>query len=118
MVALFITLSLWVFIFERQETDKTRVLNLDFVLPAGQHIVNEVTRKVQFKVKGPRMGLKKFIEGPDSISVDLSNAKPGKTVVRIYEDVLQLPRGVEVVSISPSSLVVETDKDKGVSGGQ
>lgn len=110
MVALFITLSLWVFIFERQEMVRTRVLDLDFILPQGHSIANDVTRKVQFKVKGPRMGLKKFSEGPDSINVDLSNAHPGKTVVRIYEDILQLPHGVEVVSIAPSSLVVEIDK--------
>jgi YbbR domain-containing protein len=110
MVALFITLSLWVFIFERQEMVRTRVLDLDFILPADHYISNEVSRKVQFKVKGPRMGLKKFGEGPDSINVDLSNAHPGKTVVRIYEDILQLPHGVEVVSIAPSSLVVEIEK--------
>jgi hypothetical protein len=110
MVALFITLSLWVFIFERQEMVRTKVLELDFILPPGISITNDVIKKVQFKVKGPRMGLKKFSESSDSINVDLSNAHPGKTVVRIYEDILQLPHGVEVVSIAPSSLVVELEK--------
>jgi hypothetical protein len=109
LVALFITLSLWVFIFERQEMVRTKVLDLDFILPANHKIINDVTHKVQFKVKGPRMGLKKFAESSDSINVDLSNAHAGRTVVRIYEDILQLPHGVEVVSISPSSLVVEIE---------
>jgi hypothetical protein len=56
------------------------------------------------------MALKKFSEGGDTIKVDLSNAHEGRTIVRIYEDILPLPHGVGVISITPSSVVVDIRK--------
>jgi len=110
LVALFITLSLWVFIFERQVSISTKSLKLDFLLAPQHAIVNRVVREVQFKVKGPRMAVKRFIEGPDSINVDLSNSGPGRTMVRIYDDILELPSNVQVVSVQPSNIYVEIEK--------
>lgn len=109
LVALFITLSLWVFIFERQVSVYTKSLKLDFLLAPQHYIVNKVVREVQFKVKGPRMAVKRFVEGSDSINVDLSNSGPGRTMVRIYDDILELPSNVSVVSV-PSNIYVEIEK--------
>ncbi len=117
LVALFITLSLWVFIFERQISVSTKNVKLDFLLAPQHLIVNKVVREVQFKIKGPRMAVKRFIEGPDSINVDLSNSGPGRTMVRIYDDILQMPSNVEVVSVQPSNIYVEIEKRNGTNAG-
>jgi YbbR domain-containing protein len=110
IVALFITLSLWVFIFEKQIAVVSKSIKVEFIL-APQHVItNKVVREVQFKVRGPRMGLKKFLDNADSINVDLSNAGPGKTTVRIYDDILQLPTAVDVVSVQPTHIYVEIEK--------
>ncbi|MGE3975348.1 MAG: hypothetical protein AB7F59_12560 [Bdellovibrionales bacterium] len=113
VVALFITLSLWVFIFEKQIAVVSKSVKLDFILAPQHTLTNTVVREIQFKVRGPRMGLKKFIDSSDSINVDLSNAGPGKTTVRIYDDILQLPVGVDVVSVQPSHIYVEIKKSTG-----
>jgi YbbR domain-containing protein len=113
LVALFITLSLWVFIFERQVSVSTKNLKLDFLLAPSHYIVNNVVREVQFKVKGPRMAVKRFLEGPDSINVDLSASGPGRTMVRIYDDIMELPAKVQVVSVQPSNIYVEIEKREG-----
>ncbi len=110
LVALFITLSLWVFIFERQVSVYAKSLKLDFLLAPQHFITNKVVREVQFKVKGPRMAVKRFVEGSDSINVDLSNSGPGRTMVRIYDDILELPSNVSVVSVQPSNIYVEIEK--------
>lgn len=110
VVALFITLSLWVFIFEKQIAVISKSVKLDFIMAPEHYITNQVVREIQFKVRGPRMGLKKFMENSDAINVDLSNAGPGKTTVRIYDDILQLPLGVDVVNVQPSHIYVEIEK--------
>ena len=56
------------------------------------------------------MAVKRFVEGPDSINVDLSNSGPGRTMVRIYDDILELPTNVQVVSVQPSNIYVEIEK--------
>lgn len=110
IVALFVTLSLWVFIFERHEDTMSKTLHLEYLLMDGHMVSNEVANEVQFRVRGPRMALKRFLENSDSINVDLTNMGVGRTVVRIYDDILQVPSGIEVVSVSPSSIFVEIER--------
>jgi len=107
LVALFITLSLWVFIFERQVSTISKSVQLEFEL-APQHVLKSTTaKKVQFRVRGPRMGLKRFLDGPSNIKIDLNSFSAGRNVVRIYEDSLPTPPGVYVVSVSPTNIYVD-----------
>ena len=117
LVALFITLSLWVFIFERQVSIYTKNVRLEYLLAPHHFIANKkVIREVQFKVKGPRMAVKRFMEASDSINVDISNSGPGATMVRIYDDILDLPSNVTVVSVQPSNIYLEIGKRDPVTG--
>ena len=110
IVALLITLSLWAVIMVRKEQTLLKDVEIHFVIPNDLIVLKKPVSRVQFKVRGPRMAVKRFSDGNEAITVDLSGADAGRTVVRIYEDLLQLPQGVRVLGVNPSRVSLDLDR--------
>ena len=104
LVALFVALVLWVTILGRKDTMISRSMELEYLLPRNHVISNEVARKVEVKVAGPRMALKKFSRQPATVTLDLKHVKSGWNLIDVGKQDLNLPLGVRVLSIVPSSI--------------
>lgn len=102
LVALFVTLILWVTILGRRDFQLTKEMELEFLLPQTLAIASEgADRKVAVKVSGPRMALKKFSQNPGSITIDLVRSQVGPVRALITPRNVEVPFGVKVVSINP-----------------
>jgi hypothetical protein len=102
LVALFVTLILWVTILGRRDFQLSKEMDLEFLLPQNLTVANQsVDRKVTVKVSGPRMALKKFSTNPGSITVDLVRSQPGPVRALITPRNVEVPFGVKVISINP-----------------
>jgi hypothetical protein len=102
LVALFVTLILWVTILGRRDFQLSKEMDLEFLLPQNLTVASQaIDRKVTVKVSGPRMALKKFSTNPGSITVDLVRSQPGPVRALITPRNVEVPFGVKVISISP-----------------
>jgi YbbR domain-containing protein len=104
IVALLITLILWVIILGSKEATVVKMISTDYLLPRDMIIVNNVPHQVAFRVSGPRLALKRFSEVAEPLTVDLSSALEGTSTVRIHPDSINVPAGLRVSSVSPATL--------------
>lgn len=106
IVALCVALILWVTMLGRKESVLTRDLQVQYLLAPTQVVTNQTRQKVRVELSGPRMGLKKFSSTQEVFTVDLTNLGPGRQVVDLNREGLNLPVGVKVLSIYPDQMVV------------
>lgn len=106
LVALFVTLILWVTILGRRDFVQTKEVDLEFLLPRNMVIAGNVEKKVLVKVSGPRMALKKFAQNPGTITIDLGKSSVGPNRAEITPKNVEVPFGVKVMSITPEQILV------------
>lgn len=130
LVALFVTLILWVTILGRRDFVTSRDMDIEFLLPRSIAIAeSNRVRRVTVKVSGPRVALKKFSQSPGTITIDLGRqAEPGPVKAVIAPRNVEVPFGVKVISVTPdvinirlvsasagsaSGAVIDTTPDEG-----
>lgn len=101
LVALFVTLILWVTILGRGDIVMTREIGLEFLLPNNMVLAEQRDIRVSVEVAGPRMALRKFTQNPGLIIVDLSRSKAGKNRAVISAKNVEVPFGVRVRAVKP-----------------
>ncbi len=110
LVALFITLVLWITFLGRREGVYTNTLNLEYLPSDGLVIANEVADEVEVRVSGPQMRLKKARETlQGALTVDLTGYSRGQFPVKVPIERLQLPFGTKIVSVSPERVNIKLD---------
>ena len=106
LVALFVTLILWVTILGRRDFVLSKEVDLEFLLPKNLVIAEQIDRKVTVKVSGPRTALKKFGQNPGAITIDLGQSKQGANRAVITARNVEVPFGVKVMSVTPDTIQV------------
>ena len=106
LVALCVTLILWVTILGRRDFSVAREMEIEYLLPGHLIMTHEVPRRLQVTVAGPRMAIKKFQSRNAPLVVDLSHAVVGRSIVRLGEEQLDLPFGAKVMKIDPEEFYV------------
>ncbi|MEK7357114.1 MAG: hypothetical protein AAB250_11745 [Bdellovibrionota bacterium] len=108
LVALFVTLILWVTILGRRDFVLTKDMDVEFLLPRAIAVADGGReRKVTVKVSGPRMALKKFAQNPGTITIDLGRqAEVGAVRAVITSRNVEVPFGVKVISVNPDTINV------------
>ncbi|MCC7405000.1 MAG: hypothetical protein IT288_11440 [Bdellovibrionales bacterium] len=106
IVALFVTLVLWVTILGRKNSVVSKDMDLEMLVRPNHIITNPLRKRVRVQLSGPRMVLKKFSQTEQSFTVDLFDREPGKHQVNLKRLNLNLPVGVKVVSVTPDVIVV------------
>jgi hypothetical protein len=111
LVALFVTMILWVTILGRRDFVVSRDMNLELVLPPGYVLVEpHPLPQVQIKVVGSRVALKRFAQTSGLIVVELNRGAEGLRHVLLSPENLELPIGVKLLSMNPSRVTVEIAK--------
>ncbi len=107
LVALFISLILWLSILGRRDFVVTKDLDVDFVTGPAYSLAGQSTDKIKVKVSGPQPLLKKFKEKNQSIVFDLSDKKNGMFEVEMTPLKIEIPAGLKVLGVRPNSVRVE-----------
>lgn len=115
LVALFVTLILWVTILGRRDFVLSKEMGVEFLLPATMMVARaDVERKVIVKVSGSRSALKKFAQNPGTITIDLGKSiKPGLVKAVVTTRNVEVPFGVKVMSVTPDMINVTLKPVKG-----
>ena len=112
VVALFVTLVLWVTILGRKNSVVNKDMDLEILVRPNHVITNQIRKKVRVQLSGPRMVLKKFAQNDQSFTVDLFEKRPGKHKIRLKKSDLDLPVGLKVISVSPKTIEVRLQANK------
>lgn len=122
LVALFVTLILWITILGRRDFVLSKDMDIEFLLPRALAVAEtNRERHVTVKVSGPRVALKKFAQNPGTITIDLGRqAEPGPIKAVITPRNVEVPFGVKVISVTPDvinvHLIVSHVEDENAAG--
>lgn len=105
LIALIVTLVLWISMIGSKDSVLTKDYQLQILLPSNTELIHPVPDFVRVEVVGPRVALKKLGQMNSVYSVDLSNAGVGRKTVRLTPEGVNLPLGTRVVSVDPKEFV-------------
>jgi YbbR domain-containing protein len=109
----FLSLVLAITVFLLVNTDRDREISarvgVSYMLPDDKVLVSDKLDEVRISVKGPWQRLRRFDERElDRINLDLRRAQSGD--VYITPDMITVPSGLRVTSISPRTIRVAFDR--------
>jgi YbbR domain-containing protein len=110
IVALLITLILWVIILGSKEDSLLKHIPATYILPRGMVLTNQVPTSVDFRFTGPRLPLKRFSETIEPLTIDLSSQPEGPAPFRIHPDNIDVPPGIRVISVTPATITANLEK--------
>lgn len=114
IVALFISLILWLTILGRRDFVLSKNIDIELIPAAGTHVVAQTTDHIKVKVSGPRSSLKKFMESSvaQNITLDISQRGEGVINVDIPLSKIEVPLGVRILGVRPNQIQAEVLKIK------
>jgi len=109
----FLSMVLAITVFLLVNTDRDREISarvgVSYTMPDDKVLVSERLDEVRVTIKGPWQRLRRFDERElDRINIDLRRAQSGE--VQIRPDMISLPSGLIVTSISPRTIRVQFDR--------
>ncbi len=109
VVALFISLILWLTILGRRDFVLNKKIDVELQTGPNQVVVAQTADSIRVKVSGPRAALKKFMDNPQSgsILVDISGRGEGVLDVDVPLNKIEVPVGVRVLGIRPNVIRAE-----------
>ncbi|MGH7787982.1 MAG: CdaR family protein [Candidatus Binatia bacterium] len=108
-LSLVAAIALWFFV-NAGERDAEQAMQLPVELhnrPASLMLVSPRVEFVDLVVSGPRTLLNRIDTEQLAVVLDLRRVRPGPAVFRIVGEALDLPRGVEIVQLTPSEVTLE-----------
>jgi YbbR domain-containing protein len=116
LVALFVSLILWVTLLSRKETRLVKDVTLEVIVANNDYALEEMPQSVKVEVVGPRILVRRFAQADDMISIDLGHVVPGLRRIKVPTDGLNLPARVVLRSINPHIINVRVVDPKGRKG--
>lgn len=106
-VALGVALILWMSMLGRKDSTLIKEFELQVLLGPNLELITPVPPAVKVEVAGARVALKKINQMNQVFTVDLTAAKPGRQVVALSREGLNLPIGARVLSLEPREIIVQ-----------
>lgn len=111
LISFFFALFLWYFVVGEDKIDKTINIPVEILnLPADLTISNQFKNELEITVNGPRGLIRNLDEERIYRPIDLSRAKPGTRAFQNTEDSISLPRGVRLLRVKPTDIILQLDK--------
>ncbi len=109
IAALIISIMLWISVLGGKKVEINKTVTLDYQVPKGLVISNQVPKEVNVRVTGPRAILKEYEQREILLTLKLSD-KVGDYAPKVDEGALDLPLGIKLLSISPSTIPIRIEK--------
>jgi YbbR-like protein len=104
-VALVLSLTVFILVHADDQAVAGGTVDVNYLLPEDRVLVSERVDQLRITVRGSRRVIKRFHrEEIEPINIDLRNTTRGE--VFFQRDMIDLPEGLELVSIAPASMQV------------
>ena len=107
LVALFISLILWLTILGRREFVVGKEIEVDFSVAENLVVAGQSSDRIRLKISGPQPLLKNYKESSQSLQLSLVDKPPGLHEIEMNAAKLDIPAGIRVLSVKPSQIRVE-----------
>lgn len=103
---------LWLFVVGEREAEIGVIVPIELRnIPPGTVVAADVEREVQVRLTGPQTLLASLSPDQVRVSVDVSRATPDQPAhVRLTPATVSLPRGLDVVRVSPPEVIVRLER--------
>lgn len=110
-ISLVLATLLWYFVGGEDIVDKNVMVPIEIInLPRDLVISNQFKKEIEVTVSGPRSVIQDMSNKAVTRQVNLSNATPGTNVIENDNSSIPVPRGITVLRIQPSSIILTLDK--------
>ncbi len=111
LISLILAILLWYNVGGEQTVDTSVMIPVEVInLPRELVISNQFKKQIEVSVNGPRTMILELENSQITRQIDLSQATPGTKVVANDVGSIDLPRGIDVLRIQPSSIILSIDK--------
>lgn len=99
---------LWLIIAGERVVERVMRAPVEFQnLPAGLEIVGDAPDTIDVRLRGSSGALSRMTAGDMAAVIDLMTARPGQRLFHITPGQVNVPYGVEIVQVGPSTLTME-----------
>ena len=112
LVALFISLILWLSILGRREFVVNKEIEVDFTVSEKLIVTGQSSDKIRIKLSGPQPLLKKYKETSQTLIINLLDKSIGLYEIEMNASKIEVPAGIKILSIKPSQISVEITAPK------
>jgi hypothetical protein len=107
LLAVAASLALWAMYVPQPEMQRAYAVPVAFAdMPGNLAIANTVPPTVNVLVRGRAAFLRRITPDELALTVDLRAGRAGETLVRLIPSMATVPRGIEIVNITPAELHV------------
>ncbi len=111
VISLVLATILWNLVGGEQTVDKNVMIPVEVInLPRDLVISNQFKKEIEVRVNGPRSLILELETKQITRQIDLSKAVPGTTVIPNDVDSIPMRRGITVLRVQPSSIILSLDK--------
>jgi YbbR domain-containing protein len=109
-IAVVFSIFLWFAVIGGKKSEVTKEVPLDYRLRDGTVLSSDSPTTLSFRIRGPRAFLKEMEDKEVRIPVDLTDMKIGSNEVLFTETMLEVPLGLEVLSVLPKQAMLSLDQ--------
>jgi YbbR domain-containing protein len=103
-----VAVMLWLIVAGERVVERVMRAPVEFQnLPAGLELVGNPPDTVEVRLRGSSGALSRMTAGDMSAVLDLSTARPGRRLFHITSSQVNVPYGLEIVQVGPSTLMME-----------
>jgi len=111
LISLIMAAVLWYNVGGEKTVDTSVMIPVEVLnLPRDLVISNQFKRQLEVTVNGPRSLILGIDQREISRRIDLADATPGTTVITNDVDSITVPRGITVLRVQPSTIILSLDK--------
>lgn len=109
-ISLFIAILLWSFVGGEDVVEKNIMVQVEVInLPNDLIISNKYKKEIEVTVRGPGSVIVEMGKEQGARQIDLANATAGTRVENIENESVPVRRGVEVLRVQPSTIILSLD---------
>jgi len=110
ILALFLAVSAWWFVARENNVFVSFSVPIEIRnTPKGLTLTNKIDRHVEVRLQGPSYILSGFKPSDMSMTLDLSNGKPGHQTVNFDLQAMKMPVGIQIQRVFPQAVDVVLD---------
>ncbi len=107
-VSTLVACLLWLIVAGDRVVERVMRAPVEFQnLPAGLELVGNPPDTLEVRLRGSSGSLSRIAAGDMSAVIDLATARPGRRLFHITQSQVNVPYGIDIVQVSPSTLTMD-----------
>lgn len=113
LLSIFLAILLWAVVLGEQKVEVSIDLPYEMPIPAGLVVVNDPPDALEVQLRGPRTLVRSVVPREVVVGRVTAALEEGENLIPIRRELVRVPRGIEVVDVTPQRLRVVLERLEG-----